>query len=564
MKTLLKNGTVVNVFTDTLDRADVLIEDGRIIGLGDYAPSDADRMEDVSGKYICPGLIDGHMHIESTMLTPAELARAVLPHGTTAVAADPHEIANVCGTVGIDYMLKMSEGLPLSVYVMLPSCVPATPFDESGAVLRAPALEPYYKEPRVLGLAEMMNYPGVLVGDADVLRKIADAERHQRAVDGHAPLLTGHDLDTYIAAGVQSDHECSSLAEARERIAKGQWVMIRQGTAAHNLPALIDLFDEPWSRRCLLVTDDRHPADILQEGHIDHMVRMAVQMGKRAVSAIRMASLQAAQCFGLHRVGAVAPGWRADLIVLDDLDTFAIRDVYCAGRRVVQNGRTEAITAPTVPQTLLDAVHHSCHASPLTAEDFALDGGTRRCRVIRTVPGELLTEEWITELALDRNGGVDLERDIVKLAVIERHHNTGHKGVGFVSGLGLKHGAVVSTVSHDSHNVVVIGTNDADMAFAVNHILSIGGGCAAVRDGKVLAEVPLPVAGLMSEQRAETVAAQDEALRQAICALGAPPENALLMTTAFIGLPVIPALKLTTRGLVDVTQQKLVPLFADQ
>lgn len=564
MKTLLKNGTVVNVFTDTLDRTDVLIEDGRIIGLGDYAPSDADVVQDASGRYICPGLIDGHMHIESTMLTPAELARAVLPHGTTAVVADPHEIANVCGTDGIDYMLKMSEGLPLSVYVMLPSCVPATPFDESGAVLRAETLEPYYQEPRVLGLAEMMNYPGVLAGDTDVLRKIADAERHHRAVDGHAPLLTGHDLDTYIAAGVQSDHECSSLAEARERIAKGQWVMIRQGTAAHNLPALIDLFDEPWSRRCLLVTDDRHPADILREGHIDHMIRMAVQMGKGAVSAIRMASLQAAQCFGLHRVGAVAPGWRADLLVLDELDTFAIRDVYCAGRRVVHNGQMAAIPAPTVPQTLLDAVHHSCHASPLAAEDFALDGGTRRCRVIRTVPGELLTEEWITELALSRNGGVDLERDIVKLAVVERHHNTGHKGIGFVSGLELQHGAVVSTVSHDSHNIVVIGTNDEDMAFAVNYILSIGGGCAAVRGGKVLAEVPLPVAGLMSEQSAETVAAQDEALRQAICALGAPPQNALLMTTAFIGLPVIPALKLTTRGLVDVTQQKLVPLFVDR
>lgn len=564
MKTLLKNGTVVNVFTDTLDQADVLIEDGRIIGLGDYASADADVVQDVSGRYICPGLIDGHMHIESTMLTPAELARAVLPHGTTAVVADPHEIANVCGTDGIDYMLKMSEGLPLSVYVMLPSCVPATPFDESGAVLRAAALEPYYQEPRVLGLAEMMNYPGVLAGDADVLRKIADAERHHRAVDGHAPLLTGHDLNTYIAAGVQSDHECSSLAEARERIAKGQWVMIRQGTAAHNLPALIDLFDEPWSRRCLLVTDDRHPADILREGHIDHMIRMAVQMGKGAVSAIRMASLQAAQCFGLHRVGAVAPGWRADLLVLDELDTFAIRDVYCAGRRVVHNGQMAAIPAPTVSQTLLDAVHHSCHTSPLTAADFALDGGTRRCRVIRTVPGELLTEEWITELALGRNGGVDLERDIVKLAVVERHHNTGHKGIGFVSGLGLQHGAVVSTVSHDSHNIVVIGTNDEDMAFAVNYILSIGGGCAAVRGGKVLAEVPLPVAGLMSEQSAETVAAQDEALRQAICALGAPPQNALLMTTAFIGLPVIPALKLTTRGLVDVTQQKLVPLFADR
>lgn len=564
MKTLLKNGTVVNVFTDTLDQADVLIEDGRIIGLGDYAPSDADVVQDASGRYICPGLIDGHMHIESTMLTPAELARAVLPHGTTAVVADPHEIANVCGTDGIDYMLKMSEGLPLSVYVMLPSCVPATPFDESGAVLNAVALEPYYQEPRVLGLAEMMNYPGVLAGDADVLRKIADAERHHRAVDGHAPLLTGHDLDTYIAAGVQSDHECSSLAEARERIAKGQWVMIRQGTAAHNLPALIDLFDEPWSRRCLLVTDDRHPADILREGHIDHMIRMAVQMGKGAVSAIRMASLQAAQCFGLHRVGAVAPGWRADLLVLDELDTFAIRDVYCAGRRVVHNGQMAAIPAPTVSQTLLDAVHHSCHASPLTAADFALDGGTRRCRVIHTVPGELLTEEWITELALGRNGGVDLERDIIKLAVVERHHNTGHKGIGFVSGLGLQHGAVVSTVSHDSHNIVVIGTNDEDMAFAVNYILSIGGGCAAVRGGKVLAEVPLPVAGLMSEQSAETVAAQDEALRQAICALGAPPQNALLMTTAFIGLPVIPALKLTTRGLVDVTQQKLVPLFADR
>ena len=304
MKTLLKNGTVVNVFTGELLRENVLIEDDCILGTGDYADSDADIVRDVTGCVLCPGLIDGHIHIESTMLMPAELARAALPHGTTAIVADPHEIANVCGTRGIDFMLEMSENLPLHVYIMTPSCVPAMPLDESGAELLAKDLAPYFSHPRVPGLAEMMNYPGVLAGADFVMDKLAAAKAAGKVIDGHAPLLTGHDLDRYIAAGIQSDHECSSAAEGLERVRKGQWLMIRQGTAARNLEALLPLFEEPYCRRCLLVTDDKHPAELLADGHIDHMIRMAVRAGKSAVTCIQMATIQAAQCFGLQRVGS--------------------------------------------------------------------------------------------------------------------------------------------------------------------------------------------------------------------------------------------------------------------
>lgn len=562
MKTLLAGGTVVNVFTGELERANVLLDGSIIAGVGDYGPQEADAVEDVTGKVICPGFIDGHMHIESTMLLPAELARVSVPHGTTAIVADPHEIANVCGVSGVSFMLDASEGLPMTVYLMLPSCVPATPFDESGAELGAAQLRPMYVHPRVLGLAEMMNYPGVLAGDPEVMAKLADAKRLGRVINGHAPLLTGRALDSYIAAGVGDDHECSSFEEARERIRKGQWVMIRQGTAARNLRELLPLFDEPYAQRCLLVTDDRHPADLLSEGHIDNIIRRAVQAGKSAVTGIQMATLRAAQCFGLRGVGAVAPGYTADVLVLDDLDTVAVRDVYCAGRKVVDGGRMLPFDAPRVREHLWKAARNSFFMDALTAQDFFIAPKSERCRAIRLVPDQLLTQEEIIPIDWTKDNGVDLARDLVKIAVVERHLHTGHRGVGFILGSGMKRGAIASSVSHDSHNLIVMGASDADMAAAGNCVLRMGGGCAVVDRGEVIAAMPLPIAGLMSAEPAAAVARENEALRAAVHTLGVPQGTELFMTMAFVSLPVIPALKMTTQGLVDVNRQERVSLYA--
>lgn len=563
MKILFKNGILVNVFTDSLEKVNVLIENEKIIGVGDYSDDEADLVEDISGKYICPGFIDGHIHIESTMMIPSEFAKAVLPHGTTGVVADPHEIANVCGIEGIRFMLEASENLPVNVYIMLPSCVPATNLDESGAILTAEDLEPLYAESRVLGLAEMMNYPGVIAKDKEVLKKIANAHKKGKVVDGHAPLLTGKNLDAYLSAGIQSDHECSSYEEGAERIRKGQWLMIRQGTAARNLQGLIDFFEEPWSRRCILATDDRHPADILKDGHIDNIIRLAVEMGKSPVAAIRMATIQAAQCFGLHRVGAIAPSYQANFLILDDLNSVAVRDVYCRGKKVVSNGKVAEIIAPAINKKRIEAVKHSFHMDKLNDSDLHIEEKSENCRVIKTIPGELLTNEWIAKIDWTKNNGIDVARDILKIAVIERHKHTGHKGIGFISGLGIKKGAVASTVSHDSHNLIVIGASDKDMACVANHVIEMGGGYAVVCDGKILADLPLPIAGLMSERGAEELAEKNQKLLDAITLLGAAKVSAPLMTMAFVSLAVIPNLKLTTQGLVDVIKQERVPLYAD-
>ena len=579
MKLLLKNAQIVNVFTDKLETANVLIADEMIAGVGQYSDEDADSVRDLSGKILCPGLIDGHIHIESTMLTPPELARVCLPCGTTAIVADPHEIANVCGLSGIAYMLESSENLPLSVYIMLPSCVPSTPFDETGAVLEAENLSVLYGHPRVLGLGEMMNYPGVLAGSPSVMKKISEAQHLGKLVNGHAPLLSGRQLDQYIAAGISDDHECSSMDEALERISKGQHVMIRQGTAARNLEALLPLFEEPWSRRCMLVTDDRHPADLINEGHIDNIIRMAVKAGKSPLAAIRMASLQTAEYFGMKATGAVAPGYLADLLVLDDLETLKICDVYCRGKLVVSEGKTLPFETAEIRSDIRKTVRNSFYLDELSPEDFHINGEGRahthsegkahtqsegrRCRVIKLRPGQLLTDEWIAEVDLAKGNGVDLERDILKMAVIERHLNTGHKGLGYISGIGLKKGAIASSVAHDAHNLIVIGTNDADMAVAANRIRTLGGGNVAAADGEILAEMPLPEAGLMSDLSAAETAAQNEAVRQAVHRLGASDAIEPFMNMAFLSLPVIPSLKMTTLGLVDVNSQKLVPLFAD-
>ena len=559
MKTLLKNGTVLNVFTDSYQKADVLIEDDKIIGVGNYNEADADVTVDLSGKYICPGFIDGHIHIESTMLTPAELAKICLPHGTTAIVADPHEIANVCGITGIKYMLAASKNLPLKIYFNLPSCVPASPFDESSTTLFAKDLKPLYRDPNVLGLAEMMNFPGVIAKDEEIMQKISDAHSFNKIVDGHAPLLKGNELDSYISAGIQSDHECSQLDEAIEKLSKGQWIMIRQGTAAKNLNELLPLFSEPYSRRCLLVTDDIHPADINNNGEIDNIIRLAIKNGVSAITAIRMATIQAAQCFGLKRQGAIAPGYTADIIVLNNIENIEICDVYTNGKLAVKNGVTLPFKKPRINSCLTKSVYESFHLNKISIKDFYIKPSEKPCRIIKIIPEQITTEELIEKIDWSKNNGIDIERDILKLAVLERHNNTGHKGVGFINGIGLKKGAIASSVSHDSHNIIVIGTNDEDMVIAANRIRENGGNVVVV-DGEIIAEMPLRIAGLMSEYSSDIVVEQNASVRRAVHSLGIKEGIEPFMNMAFVSLSVIPALKMTTQGLLDVNAWKLVPL----
>ncbi len=560
MKALLKNGIVVNVFTGELENSNVLIENDKITGVGEYSDSDADVIYDVDGKFITPGFIDGHIHIESTMLVPSELAKLCVPHGTTSIIADPHEIANVCGVEGINFMLDASENIPMNVYYNLPSCVPATPFDESGAVLDADSLRPLYANPRIIGLGEMMNYPGVIFEDKAVLKKLNDASDLGKPIDGHAPMLSGKELDKYISTGVQSDHECSDIEEAKEKLRKGQWIMIRQGTAARNLENLAGLFEDGFKHRCVLVTDDRHPADILNDGHIDNIIRLAVKMGKSAITAIQMATIQAAQCFGLRFTGAVAPGYKADILILDSLEDVIIKDVFFSGKKVVDNGKMCNFDFPSVDKKLYSNVYNSFKTDRLSENDFILANASDKCRLIKILPGQLVTEEIAEKINWKKNNGIDVNRDILKLAVIERHKNTGHKGIGFINGIGLKEGAIASSVSHDSHNLIVIGTNERDMAIAANHICADGGN-VVVKNGEVIAQMKLPVAGLMSELCGEMVAEENEKVRNAVYSLGVPKNIEPFMNMAFVSLAVIPSIKMTTQGLLDVNKQERLSLY---
>lgn len=563
MKLLLKNGNVVNVFTGETEKTNVLIEDGRIISVGSYN-TEADIVEDVQGKYVCPGFIDGHIHIESTMLLPEKFAEAAVPHGTTAVVADPHEIANVCGKDGIEFMLRASEGLPLTVYIMVPSCVPATRFDESGAVLGADDIESFFGRDRVLGLAEMMNYPGVIYDDHDTIEKLHRTLSHGMLINGHAPLLSGASLDKYISAGITDDHECSSADEAIERIRKGQRIMIRQGTAARNLAGLISLFDEPYAHRCMLVTDDKHPADLISNGHIDDIIRQAVKLGKSAITGIRMATIQAAEYFGLRNKGAVAPGYDADILILDDLETVKVQAAYKHGVKVEENGVCFPFEKPQIPQELESRVRRSFNMPEVSAEALKINAsGKHTCRVIGVLSGQLITDEVHTEIDFDRNNGIDTERDILKIAVIERHNNTGHIGIGYISGIGIKQGAIASSVSHDSHNLIVIGTNEEDMALAANRLREIGGGLITVCGGDIKAEMALPYGGLMTDADPHTAAELNEQVRKSVHSLNAPLDIEPFMNMAFVSLPVIPHLKLTTLGLVDVDKQELLGLIID-
>lgn len=557
---VLKNAQIVNVFTQSVETGDIAIEGGYIVGIGNY---EGITEKDLGGAYVCPGFLDGHIHIESSMTSPGEFERAVVPHGTTAVITDPHEIANVAGTAGIRFMMQSAQKLDLDVYFMLPSCVPATDLDESGAELLARDLEPFYADEKVLGLAEMMNAFGVTHGDKGYFEKLVQARSLKKAIDGHAPALSGKELNAYVTAGIRSDHECSDFEEAKEKFARGQWIMIRQGTAAKNLKGLMGMFEDPYYQRCLLVTDDKHPGDLIRIGHIDAIIREAVSMGADPIRAIRMGTLNAAAYFGLHDMGAVAPGYKADLAVFDDLRTLNVKQVYKGGKLVAEDGKMlhqkEKITDWS--DEIKERVFHSFHRDPITVEELQLKEttGTHQ-RVIDMVAHELITRERIEEWK-ELPGmapGVDISRDIVKLAAIERHKNTGHVGLGFLGKYGLKRGAVATSIGHDSHNLVIAGVTDEDMVLAGNRVIENGGGLAIALEGKVLADLPLPIGGLMADEPVEVVDEKLEHMKKLSMELGISEDIDAFMTLAFISLPVIPKLRLNTYGVVDVEKHQVV------
>ena len=557
---VLKNAQIVNVFTQSVETGDIAIEGGYIVGIGNY---EGITEKDLGGAYVCPGFLDGHIHIESSMTSPGEFERAVVPHGTIAVITDPHEIANVAGTAGIRFMMQSAQKLDLDVYFMLPSCVPATDLDESGAELLARDLEPFYADEKVLGLAEMMNAFGVTHGDKGCFEKLVQARSLKKAIDGHAPALSGKELNAYVTAGIRSDHECSDFEEAKEKFARGQWIMIRQGTAAKNLKALMGMFEDPYYQRCLLVTDDKHPGDLIRIGHIDAIIREAVSMGADPIRAIRMGTLNAAAYFGLHDMGAVAPGYKADLAVFDDLRTLNVKQVYKGGKLVAENGKMLHQKEKNTDWSteIKERVFHSFHRVPITVEELQLKEttGTHQ-RVIDMVAHELITKERIEEWK-ELPGvapGVDISRDIVKLAAIERHKNTGHVGLGFLGKYGLKKGAVATSIGHDSHNLVIAGVTDEDMVLAGNRVIENGGGLAIALEGKVLADLPLPIGGLMADESVEVVDEKLEHMKKISTELGISKDIDAFMTLAFISLPVIPKLRLNTYGVVDVEKHQVV------
>jgi len=550
---LLTNARIVNVFAGEIVRDSVAVSDGMIAGIGSY---EAEKVVDVNGRYVAPGFIDGHVHIESAMACIAEFVRAVLVHGTTTVAADPHEIANVLGSAGISYMLQSADRQPMNLYFTLPSCVPATEMETAGARLTVEDLQPFFDEERIIALAEMMNYPGVVSGDAAVLSKIKAARQHKKPVDGHAPGLSGPKLYAYIAAGVQSDHECTTAQEAREKLMAGMIIMIRQGTGARNLQALLPAVNEKTSHRMMWCTDDRHPHDLINDGHIDSIVREAIQSGLDPLLAIQMATLNPAAYFGLHHLGAIAPGKQADLVVFSDIKRPVIEQVYHRGILTAENGKIRPeIEFPTVA-ALPPAMHVD-----LQKIDFSIAAAKKHLRVIEIVPDQLITHQRIEKIPVKNNQAVsDLDRDLLKIAVVERHKGTGNIGKGFVKGFGLKHGALASSVAHDSHNIIIVGTSDEDMQAALEAVVKMGGGLVAVSGTRLLAAMALPVAGLMSLEPVRTVRDQFEILIGMAHDMGAVLKDPF-MTLSFLALPVIPELKLSDKGLIDVNKFEMVPLF---
>ena len=543
---VLKNATYVNVFSNELCTADIAVAEGLIVGMGSYQGVEE---VDMRGKIVLPGFLDAHIHLESSLVSPKEFVKAVLPHGTTTVITDPHEIANVMGTDGIEYMLQATEGLPVDVRFMLPSCVPATPLDESGSNLDYRAIDSFYDHPRVQGLAEMMNFVGAIAGDDQVVEKIVAAQAHHKKIDGHAPDLVGNDLNAYVAAGVYSDHECHDVNDAIAKLERGQFIMIREGTAARNLEALMPLLCDKYAERCMFCTDDKHPNDLLEKGHIDYIIRKAISLGADPITAVKVACHNAARYFLLNNRGAIAPGYLADFVIIDDFRSFRIEKVYKRGVLMSENGSVRDFPEPQVDPYLTQRAHDTFHVSHLAAGDFT---ETRPRGIIGMVDGE------ITTIDAGYSDRIDVEKDILKIAVVERHKNTHHIGIGFLRGYGLKSGAVATSVSHDSHNIIVVGTNEDDMAAAVNRVVELNGGIVVWANGEPAAEVPLAIAGIMSDEPLTVVNQKLEDAKEKAHSLGVGRGVDPFMTLSFMALPVIPSLRITTRGVFDVTQQKYV------
>lgn len=542
---VLKNAKYLNVFSNEFLCGDIAVANGLIAGVGKY---DGKTEIDVSGKLVLPGFIDAHIHLESSMVTPAEFAKAVVAHGTTTVITDPHEITNVMGIDGVEYMIQASQNLPIDVHFMMPSCVPATEIDESGAELDCKDIDLYLDNKKVLGLAEMMNYVGVINGDKNVLSKIVTSQAHHKKIDGHAPELSGNDLNAYIAAGVYSDHECSTFENALEKLRKGQFIMIREGTAAHNLKALMPLLTQQYYSRCMFATDDKHPSDLLYGGHIDYIVKQALKNGADPIVALKTATHHAARYFLLNNKGAIASGYLADIVVVDNLEDFNVETVFKRGK-LVFDGEVKDFSAPTVDEELAEKCFDTFHLDSVTPSSFKVDG---KLGLIGLVGGELLTRN------LGTADKIDVENDILKIACIERHKGTNHIGVGYVKGYSLKSGAVATSVAHDSHNIITVGCNDDDIAVAVNAIKDSKGGIAVVENGKIKALLELPIAGLMSDEPLTTVNEKLENAKSSAYELGADKSIDPFMTLSFLSLPVIPSLRITTKGVFDAENWKIL------
>lgn len=542
---VLKNAKYLNVFSNEFLCGDIAVANGLIAGVGKY---DGKTEIDVSGKLVLPGFIDAHIHLESSMVTPAEFAKAVVAHGTTTVITDPHEITNVMGIDGVEYMIQASQNLPIDVHFMMPSCVPATEIDESGAELDCKDIDLYLDNKKVLGLAEMMNYVGVINGDKNVLSKIVTSQAHHKKIDGHAPELSGNDLNAYIAAGVYSDHECSTFKNALEKLRKGQFIMIREGTAAHNLKALMPLLTQQYYSRCMFATDDKHPSDLLYGGHIDYIVKQALKNGADPIVALKTATHHAARYFLLNNKGAIASGYLADIVVVDNLEDFNVETVFKCGK-LVFDGEVKDFSAPTVDEKLAEKCFDTFHLDSVTPSSFKVDG---KLGLIGLVGGELLTRN------LGTADKIDVENDILKIACIERHKGTNHIGVGYVKGYSLKSGAVATSVAHDSHNIITVGCNDDDIAVAVNAIKDSKGGIAVVENGKIKALLELPIAGLMSDEPLTTVNKKLENAKSSAYELGADKSIDPFMTLSFLSLPVIPSLRITTKGVFDAENWKML------
>ena len=536
---VIKNAKYLNVFSSSWETGDIAVSGGLIAGIGDDYNGQTEI--DAAGKHVIPGLIDAHIHLESAVVEPAEFARIALRHGTTTVVTDPHEIANVMGADGIRYMLEATEDIGVDVMFMLPSCVPATPLDENAAPLSYKDIDEFYSHPRVLGLAEMMNYVGVVNGDESVIDKILAAQSHHKKIDGHAPALSGRELNAYIAAGVYSDHECDTYENALEKLKKGQFIMIREGTAAKNLKALMPLIRPELYSRCMFATDDRHPEDLLRKGHIDKIAADCLKAGCDPIMTLKTETHNAARYFLMNNKGAIAGGYVADLVILDSLEDFVINSVIKRGEIVCEKGRGIEKRKPKISAELIRSARSSMRCAKVSPSDFKCG----KKSVIGLIPGEIVTRDCG---CADKT---DAENDILKCAVIERHHYTGHIGIGYIKGYGLKKGAVATSVSHDSHNIIAIGASDEDIAKAVNAVIDAGGGIF-VTDGKLTEGLPLEIAGLLSEKDAETVIESLDRAKSLAYNLGVYKNVDPFMSLSFLSLPVIPELKLTTRGVFDV------------